>query len=176
MATEGVQRGLIGPREVPRLWERHILNCAVIAERIHHRATVADVGSGAGLPGLVLAIARADIHVTLIEPLSRRTVFLEAVIEELNVNATVIRSKADAVVERFDVVTARAVAPLATLLEWTVPLLKPDGVILALKGQSAAEEIQAAEKTWKRLKTKPPIITHYGDEPPLTTVVEVTLG
>ena len=176
LATEGTKRGLIGPREVPRLWERHILNCAVVAERVPHNATVADVGSGAGLPGLVWAIARPDIQLTLIEPLLRRTTFLEEVINHLGLNATVVRARAQDVSERFDVVTARAVASLDTLAQWTIPLLKPGGVLLALKGQSAQAEIDQAAPVLKQLGTKPPILATYGTEPWLATVVEVALG
>lgn len=176
MATEGTKRGLIGPREVPRLWERHILNCAVVAERVPPNASVADVGSGAGLPGLVWAIARPDIQVTMIEPLLRRTTFLSEVIAELNLNATVIRARAQDVSEQFDVVTARAVASLDTLATWTIPLLKPGGVLLALKGQSAQTEIDQAETVLHQLGAGTPTIASYGSEPWLATVVEVALG
>lgn len=177
LETVGTERGLIGPREVPRIWDRHIMNCVVVVDRIPHNATVADVGSGAGLPGIVWAIARPDLKVTLIEPLLRRATFLEEVITELGLeNARVLRSRAEQVTERFDFVTARAVAELGQLAKWTLPLLKPGGVLLALKGQSAAQEIARSQKTIKQLGGNPATISYYGSEPPLTTVVEVALG
>ena len=177
LETTGTERGLIGPREVPRIWDRHILNCVVVVDRIPKNATVADVGSGAGLPGIVWAIARPDLKVTLIEPLLRRATFLEEVITELGLeNARVLRSRAEQVTECFDFVTARAVAELGQLAKWTLPLLKPGGVLLALKGQSAAEEIKRSQKIIKQLGGKPATLSYYGSEPPLTTVVEVTLG
>src|SRR5689334_11355452 len=133
LATAGVERGLIGPREVPRLWTRHVLNCAVVVPRIPAGATVADVGSGAGLPGLVWAIARPDLEVTLIEPLLRRTIFLEEAVADLGLESvTVIRARAEDVDQTFDVVTARAVASLEKLGSWCLPLVRPGGVLLAL--------------------------------------------
>src|SRR5690606_21834708 len=109
LATAGVERGLIGPREVDRLWERHLLNCAAPVVRVPRGATVADVGAGAGLPGMVWAIARPDLHVTMVEPLLRRTTFLEEAADELGLtNVTVLRSRAEDVTEKYDVVTARA--------------------------------------------------------------------
>ena len=115
LADAGVVRGLIGPREVPRLWERHLLNCAVLGEAVPEGVEVCDIGSGAGLPGLVLAIARPDLRLTLVEPLLRRTTYLSEVVEELGLdNVEVVRGRADALhgERRFDVVTSRAVAPL----------------------------------------------------------------
>jgi len=147
LATAGVERGLIGPREVPRLWERHVLNCAVIAELIQPGAAVDDVGSGAGLPGIVLAIQRPDLRVALVEPLLRRTTFLDEAVELLRLrNVVVVRARAE---DRgrsgptADVVTARAVAPLPKLAGWCLPLLRPGGALLALKGEAAADEIAA---------------------------------
>ncbi|WP_206055656.1 16S rRNA (guanine(527)-N(7))-methyltransferase RsmG [Nocardioides sp. GY 10127] len=148
LASDGVTRGLIGPREVARLWDRHLLNCGVVAEAVPHGARVADVGSGAGLPGLVLAIARPDLTVTLIEPLLRRTTFLQEVVDELGLDhVTVHRGRADSAVgpEGYDVVTSRAVAGLPRLLEWSMPLVRPSGVLLAMKGSSVEEEIREAE-------------------------------
>ena len=157
LADAGVARGLIGPREVPRLWQRHILNCAVVADPsvglIPDGARIADVGSGAGLPGLVWAIARPDATVLLIEPLLRRSTFLTEAITELGLSgrAAVRRSRAeDVAVEAgfapFDVVTARAVAPLERLIGWTVPLLAAGGRLVAVKGSSAHRELaEAAE-------------------------------
>ncbi|WP_043659943.1 16S rRNA (guanine(527)-N(7))-methyltransferase RsmG [Nocardia thailandica] len=145
LATAGVERGLIGPREVPRLWERHILNCAVVAELIEENASVVDVGSGAGLPGIPLAIVRPDLRITLVEPLLRRTVFLKEFIDAVGLDVTVVRGRAEqsGVLKEAggaDVVTSRAVAPLAKLAHWSLPLLRDHGRMLALKGSSAAEE------------------------------------
>ncbi|RAN71407.1 16S rRNA (guanine(527)-N(7))-methyltransferase RsmG [Bacillus sp. SRB_336] len=154
LATSGIERGLIGPREVPRLWSRHVLNCAVVAELIDDGARVADVGSGAGLPGLCLAIARPDLHLTLIEPLERRVVWLEEVVMDLGLdNVEIIRARAEQAVEKVecDVVTARAVSALNTLAPLTIPLLGGTGELLAIKGRSAEEEISKAARTIKKL-------------------------
>lgn len=147
LATEGVLRGLIGPREAPRLWERHLLNCALLAEHVPPDASVADLGSGAGLPGVVLAIARPDLRVTLVEPLLRRTTFLEEVVTELGLDRVeVVRGRAETLhgSRRFAVVTSRALAPLERLLGWSMPLVEPTGVLLAMKGSSVQAEIAAA--------------------------------
>ncbi|MFI6029177.1 16S rRNA (guanine(527)-N(7))-methyltransferase RsmG [Amycolatopsis magusensis] len=148
LAEHGVERGLIGPREVERLWGRHILNSAVIGEKISTAARVADVGSGAGLPGVPLAIARPDLDIVLIEPMARRVDWLTEVVDELDLSSsvTVVRGRAEekavrAVAAERDVVTARAVAPLAKLAGWCLPLVRTGGTLLALKGSSAAEEI-----------------------------------
>ncbi len=182
LATRGVERGLIGPREVPRLWSRHLVNCAVVAEEatteLAPGSTVADVGSGAGLPGLVWALIRPDLHVTLIEPLLRRFTFLSEVVTELGVDSRVevLRARADDVPPRtFDVVTARAVAKLPQLLAWTLPLTRPGGVVLALKGSSASHEVQEAEVNSSSLGAGAITIRTYGVgtiDPP-TTVVAV---
>lgn len=147
LAGSGVERGLIGPREVPRLWDRHILNCAVIGELIPEGASVVDIGSGAGLPGIPLAIARPDLRITLVEPLLRRTVFLSEFIESVGLDITVVRGRAEqsGVLKEAggaDVVTSRAVAPLAKLAQWSLPLLRDHGRMLALKGVSAVEELE----------------------------------
>lgn len=147
LATAGVERGLIGPREVPRLWERHILNCAVVGELIGEGASVVDIGSGAGLPGIPLALARPDLRIVLVEPLLRRTVFLKEFIDAAGLEITVVRGRAEqpGVIREAggaDVVTSRAVAPLARLAEWSVPLLHDHGHMLALKGASVAEELE----------------------------------
>lgn len=153
LATDAVERGLIGPREIPRLWERHVLNCAVVAEPstglVPAGARCADVGSGAGLPGLVWAAVRPDIRVVLVEPLLRRSTFLSEAVEHLGLGqrVAVVRSRAEdlpAGSADFDVVTARAVAPLSRLLGWTVPLLRPGGRLVAMKGRSAADEVDEA--------------------------------
>ncbi|MGZ6740456.1 MAG: 16S rRNA (guanine(527)-N(7))-methyltransferase RsmG [Nocardioides sp.] len=147
LATEGVVRGLIGPREAPRLWDRHLLNCAVLADLLPEGATVCDIGSGAGLPGLVLAIARPDLRITLVEPLLRRTTFLEEVVAELGLDhVEVVRGRAEALhgVRDFDVVTSRAVAPLGRLLSWSMPLVAPTGALVAMKGSSIEDEVVEA--------------------------------
>lgn len=175
LATDGVVKGLIGPREVPRIWDRHIMNSAVIVPRVPHGATVADIGTGAGLPGIVWAIARPDLTVTLVEPLLRRTVFLEDVVTRLGLdNVIVVRGRAEEVKATFDVVTARAVAALDKLGRWCMPLVRPGGVLLAMKGQSAADEVKVATATLHRLGATSIVVATYenGDVP--TTVVEIT--
>lgn len=146
LATDGVLRGLIGPREPARLWTRHVLNSAAAASLIDAGASVVDIGSGAGLPGIPLAIARSDLSVTLVEPLERRVTFLLEVVDALGLSwCRVVRGRADEVVADCggaDVVTSRAVAPLHRLAAWSAPLARDGGVILALKGASAAEELQ----------------------------------
>jgi 16S rRNA (guanine527-N7)-methyltransferase len=179
LATEGVVRGLIGPREAPRLWERHVLNSAVLAEAIPPGLTVCDIGTGAGLPGLVVAVARPDLRVTLVEPLLRRTTFLTEVVDELGLDhVTVVRGRADELhgVETFDVVTSRAVAPLERLLGWSMPLVAPTGALLAMKGRSAHEEISAAQDFLASWRCGVPEVFEVGAgvvEPP-TTVVRVS--
>jgi 16S rRNA (guanine527-N7)-methyltransferase len=146
LSTAGIDRGLLGPREIPRLWERHVLNCAVLTDLVPPGASVADIGSGAGLPGLVAAIRRPDLTVTLVEPLLRRTTFLEEVVAELGLgNVVVHRGRAQDLPAPvgFDVVTSRAVAPLDRLLEWCLPLVSAGGAVLAIKGRSAQAEIDA---------------------------------
>ena len=181
LATSGVERGLIGPREVPRLWSRHLVNCAVVAQEatdvIPEGSTVADVGSGAGLPGLVWALVRPDLTITLIEPLLRRATFLSEAVVELSLEdrVQVLRARAEDVTpRRFDVVTARAVARLPQLLTWTLPLASVGGVVLALKGSSAAQEVEEAEATRAALGAGPIVIRRYGSgtiEPATTVVV-----
>ncbi|SES48237.1 16S rRNA (guanine(527)-N(7))-methyltransferase RsmG [Actinokineospora terrae] len=147
LTEHGVERGLIGPREVDRLWDRHLLNSAVIQEVIPQGATVVDIGSGAGLPGVPLAIARPDLRVTLVEPMARRVAWLDEVVETLALSSvTVLRGRAEepgirSRVSGAEVVTARAVAPLAKLAGWCLPLLRQGGLLVALKGASAAEEV-----------------------------------
>lgn len=175
LISAGVERGLIGPREVPRIWERHILNCAVVVNRVAQGATVADVGSGAGLPGLVWAIARPDLHVTLIEPLLRRTVFLEEAVDALGLDqVTVLRARAEDVDDHFDVVTARAVAPLEKLVRWCLPLVRPGGVLLALKGRTAEEEVASSRVALHKMGATDIVVSSHGDLQVPTTVVEVT--
>ena len=148
LATAGVIRGLIGPREVPRLWDRHLLNCAALAEAIREKETVADIGTGAGLPGLVLALARPDLKIILIEPLERRCTFLQEMIRRFKLapRVEVRRGKAHLVKPaNADVVTSRAVAALDALAGWSFPHLKIGGRLLALKGDRADEELAAAK-------------------------------
>ena len=181
LSTRGVERGLVGPREVPRMWTRHVANCAVVAQeervRLPIGARVADVGSGAGLPGLVWAIVRPDLEVTLIEPLLRRATFLAEVVEELDLGqrVRVERSRAEDVPGTFPVVTARAVARLPQLLGWTAPMTEVGGWVIALKGAGARDEVEEAETTLLRLGCGSPEICEYGadllDRP--TTVVLV---
>jgi len=150
LAHVGVERGLLGPREVPRLWERHLLNCSVLADLVPGGASVADVGSGAGLPGIVVALQRPDLSVTLVEPLLRRATFLTQVVADLGLRRVdVVRARAEDLVGvvTVDVVVARAVAPLDRLAGWGLPLLCGDGVLLALKGERASAEIAAAEQS-----------------------------
>lgn len=155
LAQEATLRGLIGPREVPRLWERHLLNCAVVTDLVSEGATVCDIGSGAGLPGLVMAIRRPDLQVTLIEPLLRRTTFLDEVVADLELeNVSVLRGRAEEQHGRlsFDVVTSRAVAPLEKLARWSLPLVRTGGSFLAMKGSSAEAELEAASAVIRRLR------------------------
>ena len=153
LATRGVEQGLIGPREVPRLWDRHLLNCAVVAELIGARyRTLVDIGSGAGLPGIVLALVRPELNVTLLEPMERRCRFLSGCVAELGLgNATVLRGRAEDVVLRADVAIARAVAPLDRLAELAVNVVRPGGMVLAIKGRTAADELARARPVLWRL-------------------------
>jgi 16S rRNA (guanine527-N7)-methyltransferase len=152
-----------------------VLNCAVVVQRVPEGATVADVGSGAGLPGLVWAVARPDVEVTLIEPLLRRTAFLEEAIEALGLDrVTVVRARAEDVDDTFDVVTARAVAPLERLARWCLPLVRPGGVLLALKGRTAAEEVASSAEALHKMGATDIVVSSYGDLLVPTTVVEVT--
>ena len=148
LATTGIEHGHLGPREVPRIWDRHLANSAVLTDLLPAGSTVLDVGSGAGLPGLPMAIRRTDLHVTLIEPMLRRSAFLELAVGELELaqRVQVVRGRAEDADVRGTVggaswVTARAVAPLPRLLAWCLPLLTPGGRVLALKGSTAADEV-----------------------------------
>lgn len=174
LVTTAVERGLVGPREVPRIWDRHLLNCGVVASRIPEGASVADVGSGAGLPGLVWAIARPDARFTLIEPLLRRSTFLSETVQELGLdNVTVDRSRAEDHAGSYDVVAARAVAALDKLVRWCFPLVAPGGVLLALKGASAAQEVENARPILAELPISSILISSYGHLDTPTTVVEI---
>ena len=178
LATDGVVRGLIGPREAPRLWERHILNSAVLTDAIPEGASVCDIGTGAGLPGIVVAIARPDLRMTLVEPLLRRTTFLEEVVTELGLDRVrVVRGRAEELhgAETFDVVTSRAVAPLERLLGWSMPLVAPTGALVAMKGRAIHEEIASAHDFLTTWRCGAPEVFEVGTgvvDPP-TTVVRV---
>jgi 16S rRNA (guanine527-N7)-methyltransferase len=179
LVPSGVERGLIGPREAPRVWDRHLLNCAVVAELVPAGARLVDVGSGAGLPGIPLALARPDLGVVLVEPLARRVDWLREVISDLGVAVEVERGRAEENVVRrrwegADVVTARAVAPLERLARWCLPLLRPGGVLLAVKGASAAEEVERDGAAVRRFGGGPPRVERCGAgiiDPPSTVVV-----
>jgi 16S rRNA (guanine527-N7)-methyltransferase len=153
LADAGVDRGLIGPREVPRLWDRHLVNCGLIAQTFDPGGSLCDLGSGAGLPGVVIAILRPDLHVTVLEPLLRRTVFLEQVVDDLGLSqVSVLRGRAEEQRDqRFDAVTARAVAPLDRLARWALPMCRPAGRLVAIKGESAAEELATHAQALRRL-------------------------
>jgi 16S rRNA (guanine527-N7)-methyltransferase len=145
LGTIGIERGLIGPKEGDRIWDRHIANCIPVTTLIPQRASVVDIGSGAGLPGIVIALARPDTHLTLVEPLQRRVDFLNEVVLDLDLTSqiTVVRGKAEGFRGSFDVVTSRAVAPLPKLLPMVRHLIKSGGSLLAIKGESAQAEIDA---------------------------------
>jgi 16S rRNA (guanine527-N7)-methyltransferase len=154
LAGPATERGLLGPRETPRLWERHLLNCAGLSELVEDGQVVLDLGSGAGLPGLVLALQRPDVQLVLVEPLQRRATFLDEAVELLGLRNTVVRrARAEELAGKLevDVVTARAVAPLDRLAGWALPLLHPGGRLLALKGEQAATELAAAGPVLHRL-------------------------
>ncbi len=153
LAGDGVTRGLLGPREVDRIWDRHLLNSAAVASCVPEHADCLDVGSGAGLPGIPLALARPDVSVRLVEPLLRRVTFLEHVVDALGLDqVSITRARAeDLPPASADVVLARAVAPLDRLARWTLPLLTPGGRLVAMKGQRAAEELAAAQPVLRRL-------------------------
>ncbi|MFI6324825.1 16S rRNA (guanine(527)-N(7))-methyltransferase RsmG [Nonomuraea sp. NPDC050556] len=181
LAGPGVVRGLLGPREVPRIWDRHLLNCAVVAEAVPADVRLVDIGSGAGLPGLVLAIVRQDIEVTLLEPLLRRTVFLEECVEALKLdNVEVLRGRAEELAGKreFDVASARAVAPLDRLLAWAMPLLREDGELIAMKGSRAAEELAEADAALRAsgARTAELVSVGHGKVEPPATLVRVVAG
>jgi 16S rRNA (guanine527-N7)-methyltransferase len=177
LATLGVERGLIGPRETDRLWDRHLLSCAAVGELVPHGATVLDVGSGAGLPGIPLALARPDLRLRLVEPMQRRVEFLDEVLTELGLAATAERARVEELpTASADVVTARAVAPLDRLLALTLPILRPGGVLLALKGRRASEELAEAAEILRRYPATTAEIATVGAGTASATVVRVTCG
>lgn len=178
LAQQGEQRGLIGPMELPRLWTRHILNSAIAAPLFHGK--VADIGSGAGLPGLVLAIARPDVQWTLVEPMERRVTWLTEQVSALGLeNVEILRARAEDVrrPQAFDVVTARAVSALRSLLPLTAPLVRDGGELTLLKGMNAANEIDAAQKQIKKYKLSDVRVEILGEGvlPEITRVVRAVV-
>jgi 16S rRNA (guanine527-N7)-methyltransferase len=182
LASDGVTRGLIGPRETSRLWDRHLVNCALVADLVPERGELVDIGSGAGLPGIVLAMLRPSLHVVLLEPLLRRAVFLQECVSALDLpNATVVRARAEekaAARISADMATARAVAPLDRLVGWAAGLLRPGGQLLAIKGQSAEAELEAAEPVLSRLGVQSAEVLQAGRGRVIsaTTIVRVVMG
>ncbi len=175
----GVERGLLGPREADRIWDRHILNCAALSPLLRPGSAVADVGSGAGLPGIVIALLRPDVTVTLIEPLLRRATFLGEALAEVDLTGrvTVARTRAeDYRGAAVDVVVARAVAPLDKLAGWTIPLLRPGGMVLAMKGQRAGAETDEHRAALQHLGARSidVVILGSGQLAEPTTVVVIT--
>lgn len=176
LADTGVSHGLLGPREVPRLWSRHVLNCAVVADTFPLRAQVVDVGSGAGLPGLALAIARPDLDIVLVEPMLRRVTWLQDTVGVLGLsNVAVCRARAEDLSGHLLApwVTARAVAPLARLARWCRPLLTAEGTLIALKGASAATELARDRAALESLGLVDARIVEHGRgvlDPPTVTV------
>ncbi|HEY2304394.1 MAG TPA: 16S rRNA (guanine(527)-N(7))-methyltransferase RsmG [Streptosporangiaceae bacterium] len=180
LAGVGVERGLLGPNEVPRIWERHLLNSAVVAELVPGPCSLVDLGSGAGLPGIVLALLLPDSEVILLEPALRRATFLEECVAELALaNARVVRARAEQMVGELavDVVTARAVAPLDRLAALAVGLLKPGGILLAIKGAKASAEVRDAEAALRRLGLRDAevLVAGSGKVDPAATVVRLTV-
>jgi 16S rRNA (guanine527-N7)-methyltransferase len=181
LATDGVTRGLIGPREASRLWDRHLLNCALLTDLVPDYGELVDIGSGAGLPGVVLAMLRPHVRVILLEPMLRRSVFLNECVARLGLtNATVMRGRAEEMVGviRADIATARAVAPLDRLAGWAAGVLRPGGQILAIKGESAADELAAARPVLSRLGARSAEVLRvdHGRVVSATTVVRVVIG
>jgi 16S rRNA (guanine527-N7)-methyltransferase len=179
LAGAGIERGLIGPAELDRLWDRHLLNCAAVAEVLEPGERVADIGSGAGLPGIPLALVRPDIRVTLIEPLLRRADFLHEAVSVLGLPIDVVRGRAEDPevrheVGEFDAVTSRAVAALDKLAKWSLPLLRDGGRMLAMKGERAAEEVETHRRVLNSLGAVGVEVVKCGVDyltPPVTVVV-----
>lgn len=177
LATTGIDHGLIGPREAPRLWDRHVLGSGVLAPMLGPSSTLADIGSGAGLPGLVLALARPDVRVTLVEPLHRRVVWLEDTVAELALdNVLLHEGRAESLwgQQVYDAVTARAVARIGVLAGWCLPLVAPGGRLLAIKGRSISEELEEDAAEVARVGGVSPRVELVGAgtlEPPATVAV-----
>ena len=165
LIADGETLGLLGPREYPRIWTRHVLNSAVVAELVPAGVTVADVGSGAGLPGIPMAIAQPEAHFTLIEPMERRSDWLKEQVQKLELkNVSVLRARAEEVGEAFDIVTARAVKALPQLLQMCVPMTKHGGEIIALKGEKAQLEIDDSKRLMKKLDIQSFDIVFTGEQ------------
>ena len=173
LASVAIERGLVGPKEADRIWERHIANCIPITTIIPQALRVVDIGSGAGLPGIVIALARPDLKVTLVEPLQRRVDFLLEVVDQLKLPIQVVRGRAEAVKMQFEIITCRAVAPLEKLIQISWHMIPKGGSLLAIKGESAQEEIG---KT--KLKKGATAQLHQINLPnlPVARVVEVKKG
>jgi 16S rRNA (guanine527-N7)-methyltransferase len=180
LAGPAVQRGLIGPAEAARLWDRHLINCAAVADLVPRPSTLLDLGSGAGLPGLVLAMLLPDVQVVLLEPMERRVSFLAECVSDLDLrNVTVHRSRAEDAAGEFaaDVVTARAVAPLDRLAGLALGLARPGGLVLAIKGAGAEQEAARAAPVLRRLGARDVRVVRVGaGDPPAATVVRFTAG
>jgi 16S rRNA (guanine527-N7)-methyltransferase len=181
LAGPGVERGLIGPRETARLWDRHLINCAAVAELVPPASSLIDLGSGAGLPGVVLAMLLPDSEVVLLEPLARRAAFLEECVRALGLgNAAVRRGRAEELAGQLtaDVVTARAVAPMERLAALALGLVRPGGLVLAIKGAAAAEELAQAGPVLRRLGVQDAAVVEAGrgKVSPPPTVVRLTAG
>ncbi|WP_354522656.1 16S rRNA (guanine(527)-N(7))-methyltransferase RsmG [Mycolicibacterium sp. 624] len=179
LASAGIERGLLGPSEVDRLWGRHVLNSAAVAELVSDGETVVDIGSGAGLPGIPMALARPGARITLVEPLLRRADFLSEVVEQLGLDVAVIRGRAEdkavlSQVSEADVVTSRAVASLDKIARWSMPLLRVDGRMLAMKGERAQEEVDEHRRVLDSLGAVDVRVVRCGVNyltPPATVVV-----
>ena len=181
LAGPAVQRGLIGPRETVRLWDRHLMNCAALAELVPHPGSVIDLGSGAGLPGIVIAILIPDARVVLLEPMARRAAFLEECVRDLGLrNATVRRGRAEDLAGELaaDVVVARAVAPMPRLAGLALGLVRPGGLVLALKGAGAEQELARARGVLRRLGARDAAVVQAGSGrvSPAATVIRLTAG
>lgn len=177
LTPKGVEWGLLGPREPERIWGRHVLNCAALDSLLPEGADVVDIGSGAGLPGLAVAILRPDLHVTLVEPLERRTKFLSLAVEELSLGdqVAVVRGRAEEQKFTADIVTCRAVASLDKLLKWTAPLFLPDGALVALKGDRAHSDVAEAQRELVRRGLDAQVMSiraHQRAEPTAAVVVK----
>ncbi|WP_020017334.1 16S rRNA (guanine(527)-N(7))-methyltransferase RsmG [Promicromonospora sukumoe] len=161
LRDQGELRGLIGPREVPRIWERHILNSAAVVPYLPASGSVADIGSGAGLPGIVIAVMRPELDVILVEPMERRTIWLAEVVAELGLtNVQVKRGRAEEYHDAFeaDAVTSRAVAALSKLVRMSMPLVRVGGELVILKGRNVAQEIEPARKVLRKFAAAEPEI------------------
>lgn len=175
LASKGIEWGLLGPREIPRLWDRHVLNSAALTQVIPEGVRVVDIGSGAGLPGIPLAVLRPDLEIVLCEPLLRRATFLEETVDELDLGdrVSVVRSRAEDLKDSFDVVTSRAVAPLMKLLGWTSHLFLPHGELVALKGASVHDEIAKARSALlkQKLSTEVRQVRAHAKSEPTTALI-----